>query len=151
MGIRFHLNLLCVLLLVDFGQPNIENDDYVDPEEPLDDHLTRPNVEYPESDNEVNEYYDDHYENNDHITIGPTDQPDPETEASSDIDLSYDDHLTTEIEFLGDNVDDELDEQHFEGVQHNDQEYSDLDLDQNFNEIEDRIVRYAMQKWREEI
>jgi len=108
-------------------------------------------VEYPESDNEVNEYYDDHYENNDHITIGPTDQPDPETEASSDIDLSYDDHLTTEIEFLGDNVDDELDEQHFEGVQHNDQEYSDLDLDQNFNEIEDRIVRYAMQKWREEI
>jgi len=116
-------------------------------------------VEYPESDNEVNEYYDDHYKNNDHITIGPTDQPDPETESSSDIDLSYDDHLTTETEFFGDNVDDELDEQHFpeileaaiEGVLHNGQEYSDLDLDPNINEIEDRIVRYAMQKWREEI
>jgi len=148
------------LYYIDFGQPNIENDDYIDPEEPLDDHLTRPNVEYPESDNEVNEHYDDHYENNDHVTIGPTDQPDPETEASSDIGVQeYDDHLTTEIEFSGDNVNDELDEQHFpeildaaiESVQHNDQEYSDLDLDPNINEIEDRIVRYAMQKWREEI
>ncbi|XP_037721203.1 uncharacterized protein LOC119554394 [Drosophila subpulchrella] len=145
---------------IDFGRPNIENYNYVDPEEPLDDHLTRPNVEYPQSDNEVNEYYDDHYENEDHITIDPTDPPDPQTEASSDIgDQSYDDHLTTEVEFFDDNVNDEYDEQPFpeildasiEGVLHNDQEYSDLDLDPNINEIEDRIVRYAMQKWREEI
>ncbi|XP_050742191.1 uncharacterized protein LOC127010866 isoform X2 [Drosophila biarmipes] len=137
-------------LTLDCGQANIENDDYVDPEEPLDDHLTRPNVEYPQSDVEVNEHYDDHYENNDHITIGPTDQPDPQTESFSVIGVqSYDDHITNEMEFVDHNLNDELDEQHFPEL-HNDQEYSDLDSDLSNYEIEDRIVRYAMQR-REEI
>ncbi|XP_044317573.1 uncharacterized protein LOC123038079 [Drosophila rhopaloa] len=131
---------------MDFGQPNSEPEDYIDPEEPPDDHLTRPDMEYLDNDNEV-KVNDDHNESYDHLTF---DQP--EINISSDTNIqSYDDHLTTEFDVVG-----EFDE-HNTLDDENNQEDSDLPnnlIHQNDRadelEVEDRIVRYAMHQWHEE-
>ncbi|XP_017086243.1 uncharacterized protein LOC108118194 [Drosophila eugracilis] len=157
MGTFLHFNMLCVLLLVDFGQPNHENADYIDPEEPPDDHLTRPNMEYANSDDEVTVAYEDHNESHDHITtIGSTNKSDDQNDLSTEIDIEvYDDHLTTEAESS-----DGIKVQRMLDVLSNGlmKTYTDeLELDHDHNDphndyqIEDRIVRYAMQKWHEEI
>ncbi|XP_052848488.1 uncharacterized protein LOC128259963 isoform X2 [Drosophila gunungcola] len=154
MGFTVHFNVLFVLLLMDLGQPNSEHEDYIDPEEPPDDHLTRPDMEYVDGDNEVKTSFDYHNENQDHLTI---DQPDPQNETLADINIeTYDDHLTTEFEDLYDRILDVLSPK----MPNEDQEDQNLNQDLSYHndpdpddeyEIEDRIVRYAMHQWHEEI
>ncbi|KRK02114.1 uncharacterized protein Dyak_GE28169 [Drosophila yakuba] len=84
MGCYIHFNLFCVLLLVDFGQP--EYADYGNSEAHLDDHLTRPDVDVADSDNEMTTSYVYHNEHHD-----STIHPDPQWELSTD-------HLTTGME-----------------------------------------------------
>ncbi|XP_016032011.2 uncharacterized protein LOC27208831 [Drosophila simulans] len=130
MSFNINFNLFCVLLLVDFGQP--EYAEYVDPEEPLDDHLTRPDEDVASSDNEMTVSYDYHNENHD-----STNHPDPQVDVSTDnYSESYVDHYTTGMDYFEENQQDTDYGQHDPHIEH---------------EIEDRIVRYAMHKWREEI
>ncbi|XP_017112424.1 uncharacterized protein LOC108136009 [Drosophila elegans] len=155
MGFTVHFNVLFVLLLTDLGQPNSEHEDYyIDPEKPPDDHLTRPDMEYVDGDNEVKTSFDYYNENQDHLTI---DQPDPQNETLADINIeTYDDHLTTEFEDLYDRILDVLSPK----MPNEDQEDQNLNQDLSYHndpdpddkyEIEDRIVRYAMHQWHEEI
>ncbi|KAH8380280.1 hypothetical protein KR009_009798, partial [Drosophila setifemur] len=119
-----------------------EHVDHVDPHEESDyhDHLTRPDMEYDEYYEEVTFSYKYHNENNDHITFANIDNPEPHHDIESTIDIEpIDDHLTTE------DSDHKLPDLH---EKHNTEHH----FDTHFNyEIEDRIVRYAMHKFHEEI
>lgn len=82
------------MLCKDFGQP--EYAEYFNPEEPLDDHLTRPDEDVASSDNEMTMSYDYHNENHD-----STNHPDPQEDATTDNYVeSYVDHYTTGMDNL---------------------------------------------------
>lgn len=82
------------MLCIDFGQS--EYAEYFNPEEPLDDHLTRPDEDVASSDNEMTMSYDYHNENHD-----STNHPDPQEDATTDNYVeSYVDHYTTGMDNL---------------------------------------------------
>ncbi|XP_039488451.2 uncharacterized protein LOC120449858 [Drosophila santomea] len=128
MGCYIHFNLFCVLLLVDFGQPDLEYTDYGNSEAHLDDHLTRPDVDVADSHNEMTMSYDYHNEHHD-----STIHPDPQVELSTNhYDESHDDLITTGMD----------------GFESNHHDHQDHHVE---HEVEDRIVRYALHKRHEEI
>ncbi|XP_017053033.1 uncharacterized protein LOC108096163 [Drosophila ficusphila] len=150
---------------MDLGKPNGESEleDYIDPEEHPDDHLTRPDIDYVNSDNEGKIPDEDHNEIPDHITVGNTDDPDAVNDISFEFDIqSHDDHLTTESEVLSYDPGERKVSRmlyvlsqgllnYFKDDQSLDQMlYHQIDPYDKY-EIEDRIVRYAMHKWHEEI
>ncbi|KQS44120.1 uncharacterized protein LOC26527092 [Drosophila erecta] len=143
-----YLNLFCVLLLVDLGQSNLEYADYIDPEADLDYHLTRPDVA--DSDNEMTTSYDYHHEIHD-----STNHPDTQAELSTETyDESHYDHLTTRMNYFPGSLNDKTKVQQIFYVP-NDTENSDTHYVHHdphvTHEIDDRIARYALHKWHEEI